>query len=1064
MTSRFGFYKKFFLDFFLILILSSLAVAISYKNASLIIPKTQDYANAWFEADVDRVFNDMTSRGSNHYRTKVHPLFPILTIPPNFIFRELTGLDRLSSVIFFNSVVAFLWIASFFVLLRAIGCRRLDAFLYSLVALVSASFIFFSAVCEVYLLGSLTMLIALVLVAASQSREFSPMSYTLVSSLTMSITITNWMVGIFATFATFNWKKSLQITINAFFIVTILWGVEKFIFPSAQFFLGDREEIHYINLFHQYKGETDWSLGFVHCVTSFFFHSIVMPSISIIDKFNDPQFPIMTTQSSLPGSATIFGTIGVIIWGLLLCLGSWNLFKTRDQFKFRLVLGLSILGQLLLHSVYGDETFLYSLHFAPLLILLVALSSLSRARFVALFLSFLLVITVAINNYHQFKYADDFFLDHGSQRDIVKAQMNQRPNQPWPRGDGHVVLSWPGIEEKFKSYLEPGGSFSPTVGSFGISVWVLDRNGTLNATSDNLPMEKINQKFINKNDLDLPLIETETDQYKLTWASPSPGTWEMNVFPKIGDERIILAFRSVGPAGGPITSLVSKGASLLINNRWEIIVKGTQPHFFLGEEGNKDWIHEKTNIADWKGQSGWGYARLELVDNHPFQIFILDKEYKQNVINLGREVSKLKVNLPQSKFLDSLAAQSDHLLMSLVDHETRPGEPINYPLPWLRDGAYVVVGLAHAGYIDTALMLSKFFAEKDFFGGFGAEADGPGLAIWALDEVSKQLNNHDYDLYIWPHVVRKVNLILQMASTKKNLYKNVDGPILKDMMDKQYSEVTLVAEASRNGFIVGKMNNHRSLLFVNAVSYLGLVRAASLAKKLDHIEEERLWTEQANSLQKLWKEEFKTKESENERTYICGLWPTWVASICREEFFEKLKARWIEQRDASGSYLNRPLWTYFSIAEAHQWLYLGKTDKVWQTLNWFWSNQVSPGLFTWWEGDGEENSSGLWNSIRGWIKPKYVTPHYWTAAEMLLLQLDMLAHMDYSTKEPVLVIGAGIPKDWIEEPMSVDNMVVDGNRISWNWDGKEMKVHFQDTPIKFRLGPAFLSEKIDNLP
>ena len=93
----------------------------------------------------------------------------------------------------------------------------------------------------------------------------------------------------------------------------------------------------------------------------------------------------------------------------------------------------------------------------------------------------------------------------------------------------------------------------------------------------------------------------------------------------------------------------------------------------------------------------------------------------------------------------------------------------------------------------------------------------------------------------------------------------------------------------------------------------------------------------------------------------------------------------------------------------HQWVFLEQPDRVWQNLEWFWREQTSPGLYTWWEGAGEENTFHLWEGVRGWSKPPHVTPHYWTAGEILALQVEMLAYVDESGTEPVLVIGGACP-------------------------------------------------------
>src|SRR5204862_213462 len=53
--------------------------------------------------------------------------------------------------------------------------------------------------------------------------------------------------------------------------------------------------------------------------------------------------------------------------------------------------------------------------------------------------------------------------------EVIQAML-QRPNDPWPRGQGHVVLAVPGCAEASKGYHEPGGSFSPGFSTFGVAI------------------------------------------------------------------------------------------------------------------------------------------------------------------------------------------------------------------------------------------------------------------------------------------------------------------------------------------------------------------------------------------------------------------------------------------------------------------------------------------------------------------------------------------------------------------------------------------------------------------
>jgi hypothetical protein len=84
-----------------------------------------------------------------------------------------------------------------------------------------------------------------------------------------------------------------------------------------------------------------------------------------------------------------------------------------------------------------------------------------------------------------------------------------------------------------------------------------------------------------------------------------------------------------------------------------------------------------------------------------------------------------------------------------------------------------------------------------------------------------------------------------------------------------------------------------------------------------------------------------------------------------------------------------------------------------------------------------------------------VTPHYWSAAEMLMLQLDMLAYLEPGPKGPTLVIGAGIPREWLGQPMHMRGLVLRGRSVEWTWDGQSMRVRLGGDTISVRLGPAF---------
>lgn len=1003
-----------------------------------------DINDVWFQSDLKRVFENMTDRfARGHYRVKVHPLHSLLTYSPTLLLRKI-GFDPLHAVQIVTASIAAVYLLAVYVLLRVIGCARVDAFVFSLLGACSTAALFWLSVPESYGLGATSIVIGLLLAATGTQRRQALWKYVAISALTLSITVTNWMVGILATLTAHTLKRAVFITVIAFSVVALLWGVEKQIFPTAMFFVGDREEGRYLV----------WPTitRIVSVLDSLLFHTMISPTITVAST-TGMGWPLLSMQTSTPGSSGVLGIVGVILWSLLLGLGLWALLSSKTSQAIRVALGLTLLGQLGLHTLYGDETFLYSLHFLPLLITVAALSTLTHLRVPAMAIALTLIPVAGANNWQQFHEAIALA---ASPRHDVKMHMQARPQDPWPRSIGHVVLAQPGTPEAEKSYHEPGGNFSPGVGTFGISLWLTDAKGKPTVTSETSPLGDIAQSFVWTDESILPTVRTSTEFYAAAWSQPTWGEWllQLTVPDQVNLSPTVM-IRSVGPAGGPIRELQWNGRSLLINGRWSVSIDPIPRAVHLGEEGTPGWKDSIGESRQLVSQQGWAFARIGLEKGTQWTVRVRDEQPSRRPDHFGdKTAADLQIELPDDRFQQSLNAQIAHLMMGLVGEETRPGDPTNYPLAWQRDGAYALVALARAGKLETARHLSKQFAEKDFFGGFGPEADAPGLSLWALGTVANQLRREEFDQWLWPHVSRKAALIETMLQTSSNLYQKVEGPIVPK--HKGNPNLSLVAEPARDGLIVGKMDHHRPVLFVNAISYRGLVEASQLADRLRHVDDARHWALTADKLKKAWEAKFAPPLADNDRTFISALWPSWVAAAKLPDLELLADRRWHARHDKMGAYTAAPLWTYFELAETHQWLFLDRLDRTWATLNWFWDHQSSPGLYTWWEGKGEENSFGRWTRVRGWVTPPHVTPHYWTAAEMALLQMDMLGYLDERDGEPVLVIGGGIPQQWVNHEMDVRKLRVGNVLLDWQWNGQSMTaVIHGERRMKVKLGTSF---------
>jgi hypothetical protein len=401
-------------------------------------------------------------------------------------------------------------------------------------------------------------------------------------------------------------------------------------------------------------------------------------------------------------------------------------------------------------------------------------------------------------------------------------------------------------------------------------------------------------------------------------------------------------------------------------------------------------------------------------------------------------------------------AQIGLLEQAIIGDEIAPGDPLTYPMPWLRDGAYALVAMSRSGQTARVRVLARPFAKRDYFGGFGAEADAPGLALWALGEASVAVDDPTFDRSLWTDVVRKVSLIERLLAAREPVRAPYSGSIVPRLRYRE--DLDLVADPSRGGLIQGRMDWQRPVFYVNAVTVAGLESASRMAARLGHAPEAAAWAREAGDLRLAWRLAFAAApsldpERNNDRTAIAGLWPGEVAESA--PFGKLLEERWARTRlEPSGAFRESPLWTYFALAEAHQWLRLRRPERAWSTMTWFWDHEPAPGLYTLWEGDGEENSFGLWRGTRGWVQPGGVTPHYWSAAEMLLLQLAMLAEVEGPSAERVLTIGSGVPASWFHQPFSVSGIGTSAGPVAWSWNGRVVTVRTAaDLPVQ--LGPSF---------
>ncbi len=564
---------------------------------------TWEAVDTWFEADAPRVYDNLTERWSNFRRTTTHPLFPTLAYTPNAVLTDLFGMEDRRAAFLYTAALGAIWAGLMFVFLRLSGCRRFDAVVFTALASITASSLCFHTIPETFGWGSISIVTALCLAArANRVPVRWPWAF-LACVFTWGTTLTNVMVAAMASVVRRGFKPAALITIASLAFVYAYWGLQTLVFPSSEIPFGQITQ----------KGPllTPESRGAWVVMRSFFFHSTVMPAPYVVDRPGAAKWPILLVQSSSIGSGGTLAVIGTVLWVTLFLSGLWAAAKRVVDRPLCLVLVGSLVGQVAVSIVYGKETFLYSLHFVPIMIGIAALGTGTSLRKPVLALALLMLPILGFNNISLFARSASFMTDHPELHHDLGKALDERPDDPWPRRES-VQLAWPASRGFFLGWHALGGSFSPGFDTFTISIWVLDEDGRIVATGDDLARSDIREEQ-HVPDPDEPAlsIQTETPYYTATWTALAPRRFRLELEPREGEHHLALAVRGVGAQPGPLRRLERTEEGILANGRFALEAQ-PRAKIHVGIEGEPGWLGAETGAERVESPGGWCWARVEL--------------------------------------------------------------------------------------------------------------------------------------------------------------------------------------------------------------------------------------------------------------------------------------------------------------------------------------------------------------------------------------------------------------------------------------------------------------------
>lgn len=656
----------------------------------------------------------------------------------------------------------------------------------------------------------------------------------------------------------------------------------------------------------------------------------------------------------------------------------------------------------------------------------------------------------------------------------MKEVKERHPDWIWNRGDTHVILGMPGSPEAFKTPVEPGNSFSPGPGTYGVSSWVYVE-GKLHAPEEK-DLRELKWKF---EEGYIPLLHSEWQAEDIRvhselFPEEEDGVYKdyFTVFLKNTSHtdkevRFYLVIRSFGAAGGPVHSLKGTSERIWINGA-PMVLAGKKADGFgaVSYEKTGEDIGEYLKKGRLPGNEGaeddstWASGAMEyrvclkagetakfefaflLHQDHWLNGWMKDMEQPLNIaekreayIRKWKENLSIGLNLPDRRFQDALRCQLAHLYMFTVDNSVRI-TPVSYPIWWLRDGAYVLNALNKGGFHTFAEKACREIACRDAFGGFGSEGDGPSDGIWILSEHYLLTGDRQFLEEMYPHIARRADLLMRMRRTNVPVRRFTEFVIPKCMLDPNADLMCLPA---KDGLIMGRMDHGIRVFWVNGFACMALKRAAFCARELGLSGE--IYDAEAEELKKAMKAYAGENFGKDDRDVNSAFWPTGWAEREDELIRQRFQEFWEKVRCPGGKHEPEREWTYFEAGQAHNFMLLGEREKAWISIEWFLSQHTAPGLYTYPEAiDG--NTALLWPRTRGWDDTEYVTPHGWTAAEVFHLLRDTLIREEMGEGGNRLIIGSGIPKSWEEHDFEVENIPTYYGKVSFSYqaDGRILKV------------------------
>ncbi len=374
-------------------------------------------------------------------------------------------------------------------------------------------------------------------------------------------------------------------------------------------------------------------------------------------------------------------------------------------------------------------------------------------------------------------------------------------------------------------------------------------------------------------------------------------------------------------------------------------------------------------------------------------------------------------DLPEETLEKIAPASVGYLLLAIDPDGPHPG-PLAHDAVWVRDAAYVGLALLQAGHSEVVRRYIPLLVAEQEANGLimpiqgknipwdDNEWDSQGQFIFLMTSYYRYTRDTEA-LQEWYPAVRASAQFLVDLRADKAARDEEEAP--GEDPDRG------LLPPSKSAEDLGPANWHH--YWDNFWSVAGLEEAAYAARELGH-PDDALWMEaEADSLRSALLDSIETvmgadpayipsavesvDGSAMARGTVPALWPIEVLpreSSLLQRSFEQYYQLWIAPSDGGYRHHAGHFWPYGGLGLAHAYLRLGRTDILWEILEWTSAHQTLPGTFAWAEQVNPSEGGFSGGDM----------PHAWVAANYFTLIREMVV----SEHDESLELFTGVPVGW----------------------------------------------------